>query len=72
MYIQDMSINDLNQIITKLEIEIKRLEIGSKELIKENKRLKSLYLDASIKKEMYRDNLLDLHRNKLEAYHENM
>ena len=72
MYIQDMSINDLNQIITKLEIEIKRLEIGSKELVKENKRLKSLYLDASIKKEMYRDNLLDLHRNKLEAYHENM
>jgi uncharacterized coiled-coil protein SlyX len=64
MYIQDMSINDLNKVITKLELQLKKLEIKSKELVKENKKLKSLYLDASIKKDMYYDNLLELHREK--------
>lgn len=72
MYIQDLSINDLNKVVTSLEVELKRLEINSRELMKENARLKSLYLDATIKKEMYRDNLLELHRNKLKVYHENM
>lgn len=32
--------------------------------MKENKKLKSLYLDASIKKDMYYDNLLELHKEK--------
>jgi hypothetical protein len=72
MYIQDMSINDLNKVITSLEVELKRLELSSKELMKENARLKSLYLDATIKKEMYRDNLLELHRMNKGVYHENM
>ena len=64
MYIQDLSINDLNKVITRLELQLKKLEIKSKELMKENKKLKSLYLDASIKKDMYYDNLLELHKEK--------